>query len=29
MYLCKWYFAATEYVDEQPDGRFKLNVLLK
>ena len=29
MYLCKWRFAATEYVDEQPDGFFKENVLIK
>ena len=29
MYLCKWRFAATEYVDEQPDGCFKQNVLIK
>ena len=26
MYLCKWRFAATEYMDEQPDENFKQNV---
>ena len=29
MYLCKTRFAATEYIDEQPDENFKQNVLIK
>ena len=29
MYLCKWRFAASEYVDEQTDGFFKENVSIK
>ena len=29
MYLCKWRFAGTEYMDEQPDENSKQNVLIR